>query len=141
MFILLLLFVLLDIFNNSATLKNIRWLLVVCISLLVIGFMFKILHWKGANIAMLAGHVSIVLLYLVQLTLRNFRPVLEIAKTIFISLLAATSLVKILHWGYDVELTVLTLGAFVIYFGMLATKFFMERKQNSIPPAGNGNNL
>jgi hypothetical protein len=79
------------------------------IAAMIIGFMFKVMHWPGANASVLAGGLLIMVSLLLDLTARplSLGPVLRSLAGV---LLTATVLFKLLHWPF----------ATVIMYGALA---------------------
>lgn len=79
------------------------------IAIMLIGFMFKVMHWPGANASVLAGGLLIVVSLVLDLTSRplSLGPVLRSLAGV---LLTSTLLFKLLHWPF----------ANVVMYGALA---------------------
>ncbi len=79
------------------------------IAAMIIGFMFKVMHWPGANASVLAGGLLIMFSLVQDLTSRplSLGPVLRSLAGVLIT---ATVLFKLLHWPF----------ANVVMYGALA---------------------
>lgn len=69
------------------------------IAAMIIGFMFKVMHWPGANASVLAGGLVIMFSLVLDLTSRplSLGPVLRSLAGVLIT---ATVLFKLLHWPF-----------------------------------------
>ncbi|MGZ5282149.1 MAG: hypothetical protein ACXWEY_07715, partial [Bacteroidia bacterium] len=97
--------------------------------------------WKFADIILLTGHAFVALSYIAFLFITQKKSLEKFVKSAFMISLAAASLVKIFHWKFAFELSLISLILLLFYLGLLAFKFFRERKQKTIPPPDTENNL
>jgi hypothetical protein len=79
------------------------------IATMIIGFMFKVMHWPGANASVLAGGLLIMVSLVLDLTSRPLSLGL-VLRSLAGVLLTATVLFKLLHWPF----------ANVVMYGALA---------------------
>lgn len=90
------------------------------IALLLVGMLFKILHWEGANLLLMISLLSFPLLYTVRFILKSTHNLLDIAKFLWVLAAFASILFNISHWKYGDELA----GIQHALFWAMALAFF-----------------
>jgi hypothetical protein len=88
------------------------------IAAMIIGFMFKVMHWPGANASVLAGGLLIMFSLVLDLTARPLS-VAPVLRSLAGVLLTATVLFKLLHWPFA---TVIMYGALAATIAMLVVE-------------------
>ncbi|MFN8286333.1 MAG: hypothetical protein U0V74_06250 [Chitinophagales bacterium] len=74
----------------------------------IMGALFKIMHWPGANILLLIGLLSVGLLAAIRLGLEG--GITSKLSGVAALLLAIGVLFKMLHWPYGQEMVIIALG-------------------------------
>lgn len=70
------------------------------ISVLLIGSLFKILHWPYANVLLMAGYFGFAILYTVRFILKPTHKLLDAVKWLWACALSVSVVFKLLHWAY-----------------------------------------
>jgi hypothetical protein len=101
------------------------------IAVFLVGAMFKILHWPGADMMLLIGLAGTPALYLMYFGAEKHEfTLLSILKLVLVPVMFATPLFKIMHWPYVFELQItndilfiITLAVFIVpNFSLLTHK-------------------
>jgi hypothetical protein len=94
--------------KNGTILTTIYWKIICLLfCLAIVGFMFKIMHWKFADIILLTSLISIAITYLIRFIFKNKKSILDILKALGIVVSFISTPIILLHW----------LSSDVVYFG------------------------
>lgn len=100
--------------NGTFAKTKYAWLVNIGIGVLIVGVLFKIMHWPGANELLIIGFSSIFILYLFHFIMRKkYQLVFGVAKLLLLLMYLGSKLFTILHWPYN---TVLQMVAPIVLF-------------------------
>jgi hypothetical protein len=69
-------------------------------ALISVGALFKIMHWPGANIALILGFSGTVVNYAIHYTKKQTKSLTDYLKLLWVTLSFLISLGIIMHWGF-----------------------------------------
>jgi hypothetical protein len=92
--------------------RGFRWL-GISIALVLVGAMFKLMHWKGADLMIGSGLASVGALYLVHFVKKPGKAIADAGKLAFLLTFLAGKYFRLMHWPMAGELSFLSV---VIYF-------------------------
>ena len=111
----------------------------LCAALLLLGVLFKVMHWPLAGVFIVLGMSTLTMPFLPLLLVHNWRGASSTGARIFhvvgyigMSVLATGSLFKIMHWPYATAS--LTFGSGVLLFGYLPMYFYRKYQESSNKP-------
>jgi uncharacterized membrane protein YjjP (DUF1212 family) len=101
--------------------KYARWVNAV-FAVVIIGALFKTMHWPGADVILIAGLMGFPILYFVYFSIEKREASLQsLLKLVLVSIMFILPLFKIMHWPHVFELQiandilfVLTLAVFIV---------------------------
>jgi hypothetical protein len=104
------------------------------IAIIIIGAMFKIMHWPWVGIVLGIGYLSIIAFYLIYLIKKEKTNWMNWLKLSFITVLFTGKYFETFHFPYNEELSFLA----ILILGVLVIKFIKdnkpEKKNQSIYP-------
>ena len=87
------------LFKNSSIRQTRYWrIILICFSLLLLGALFKIMHWPGAGMLLSLGSISIAVTYVIRYLFRSYKGLLETLKMLWVVTAFTNSLTRIMHW-------------------------------------------
>jgi hypothetical protein len=132
-------FIIYIIARNGTTLnaRPFAQLISLLISIGIIGALFKILHWEGANTILLAAFFGIPALYTVRFILRPTHRLTDFLKWLWVLAEGAAIAFRTLHWKYGDEIAgaeevILWAMIFSVYYDLMLSRKAENGQQNQI---------
>jgi hypothetical protein len=123
------LFIIYIIAKNGTTLKTRPYaqLFSLLASVVIVGVLFKILHWTGANSILLGGFFAFAALYTVRFILKPTHKLTDFLKWLWVLIEATAIAFKISHWKYgdelvSIEQVVFLALVFSVYYDVVLKK-------------------
>ena len=98
--------------------RGFRWL-GISIALVLVGAMFKRMHWEGADLMLGSGLASVGVLYLIHFVKKPEKDIADAGKLAFLFTFLAGKYFRVMHWPMAGELSFLSMMILilvVIYF-------------------------
>jgi hypothetical protein len=111
----------------NGSFKNIVWSRISYFgfAILIAGMLFKLQHWPGQYVFILTGCSIIGIVYIIHFIKKRVKAVLDWEKVLYVITLMVTITFRMLHYGYNEELSWLLLTTGII---LIATFYFYELK-------------
>ena len=119
----------------STVKKILKLPLRISIAVLLVGMLAKILEWPFAKEIMLVGFSAIATLYLFRFLKKSEKHFIDYTKLVLIVFWASNGICRVLDFPYTLFFQIITAIAFVIWFIMEGTAYFLDedrRAKNSI---------
>ena len=119
----------------SNTKKILKLPLRISIVVLLFGMLAKILEWPYASKIMLLGFSTIGILYVFRFLKKSERQFIDYTKLVLIVFWATNGIFRVLDFPYTLFFQIITAIAFVTWFIMEGTAYFLDedrRAKNSI---------
>ena len=107
----------------------------ISIAVLLFGMLAKILEWPYAKEVMLVGFSAIAMLYLFRFLKKSDKQFIDYTKLVLIVFWATNGIFRVLDFPYTLFFQIITAIAFVTWFIMEGTAYFLDedrRAKNSI---------
>ena len=107
-------------------------LISVCVSVYLVGALFKILHWEGGDLLLLFSLSGVAVIYLIRTINKRKLIVLDFVKCAWVIAACANTIIRLLHWPYSVISGYATVALFIAMFIL----FFLspnQPRQEDIP--------
>ncbi len=95
----------------------------IFIFIFLVGMLFKILHWEGADLLLMIGLIGIPVVYLIHFLRKKNKGITDYLKAVWLGVFSTGLLFTILHWPYANLLiqiqAILFLTLFVMYVVIL----------------------
>jgi hypothetical protein len=107
----------------------------ISIAVLLFAMLAKILEWPYAKEVMLIGFSAIATLYVVRFLKKNQKQFIDYTKLVLIVFWATNGIFRVLDFPYTLFFQIITAIAFVTWFIMEGTAYFLDedrRAKNSI---------
>ena len=72
-------------------------LILILVSVIIIGFLFKLMHWLNANLILMIGYFGIMILYTIRFILKKQKHLLDILKLMWLEIGSLISLLILMH--------------------------------------------
>ncbi len=67
------------------------------LSVIIVGFLFRLLHWSFAGITFMIGYVGIMITYVIRFIIKKQKLLLDILKLLWVQTTAIISLLTLMH--------------------------------------------
>ncbi len=101
-------------------------LMLLCLTVVLVGAMFKIMHWPGANMMLILSLSGLMVIYAARYAFKPRKDLLDNLKVIFFCSWILAALNHIMHWpGADV-LQLLASSSFIGMAAVVIKKFMQQ---------------
>lgn len=105
--------------------KYIRFLS-LSLAIFVVAILFKIQHWPGADIMLMAFPIVVTIIYALWFFSKPTKQLLDVLKLLWVPVFLASVITKMLHFPYSVELYLTQLVFFVAMLSVFISKNFKK---------------
>lgn len=111
----------------NGSFKNTAWCRIgyIGFAVLIIGMLFTLQHWPNGRALIVTGSSIIGVAYAIHFIKKQVKEVLDWEKVLYVMISMLTIVFRILHYGYNEELSWLVLTSGII---LIATFYFQELK-------------
>jgi len=113
--------------------KKLRKPLRLLISLLIIGMLFKIIHWPYSSILIISAFSGIAVLYPIRFKNKTNKALLDYIKLVLVISWVLNSLFTLYHLPYGLLFKIITPIAFISWFAMEGLYYFSANGLKPIP--------
>lgn len=85
------------------------------IAVLIVGTMFKIMHWPGSSFMIIIGIGSILIFYMIHFLKKNNKNLIDYGKAFVLTLILSARLINFFHFAYGYELLYLSYFVFISF--------------------------
>jgi hypothetical protein len=121
--ILIIQFVALDLIFRESSLFTTNYfrLIQICISIYIIGLLFKIMHWQGSDILLIIPAAGIAIIYIVRTFNKKDYVALDFAKCAWVISMCFSGIAQVLHLPFADAGAYINLGLFVLMLLLFLT--------------------
>lgn len=98
----------------------------ISFAVFILGILFKVLHWSGADIMLIAFPVAVTAIYTACFFTKEAKQILDVLKLLWVPVFLASVIVKMLSYPYEVELYIAQLVLFIAMLGIFISKNFKK---------------
>ncbi|WP_430906874.1 GldL-related protein [Maribacter sp. 2-571] len=103
----------------------------IAVCILLFGLMAKLLLWPYAEQTVLAGFILVSLLYSFRFIKKTQKQFLDYVKLVLIICWSANGILRMMHFPYTVFFQIVTGAAFITWFVMEGTAYFMDEDRHT----------
>ena len=100
----------------------------LCFAVIIVGALFKIMHWQSASVLLVVGLLGVPLFYAIHFYQKKTKTLLDILKLLWLTSISISKIIAFLHLPYRNQVSLLEIVLFLIMFAF----FVYEQRKNLV---------